>query len=191
VLGSGGSGHGGHQCRGGPIGGDGEGNGSPQRQLHSGAGRVGWSTGEGPNERRRLELELSASNMGTWQSSLHGRLGRGTAGGAGSTVWCSHGQGERRRLYFGDFLRGRHGARQLNARGLLGEVSPETRERLLRWPARRTMTWRMSSSGVAGEECMMQRRDGDGNRKAQRRGKNKTGLSVGSNSRATHMAVAA
>jgi hypothetical protein len=83
VLGSGGSGHGGHRCRGGPIGGNREGNGSPQRWLHGGARRVGRSAGEGPEERRRLELELSASNMGMRQSSWQDRLGRGTAGCAG------------------------------------------------------------------------------------------------------------
>jgi hypothetical protein len=43
---------------------------------HSGARRVGRSAGEGPEERRRLELELSASSMGRRQSSWHGRLGR-------------------------------------------------------------------------------------------------------------------
>jgi hypothetical protein len=48
-----------------------------------------------------------------------------------------------------------------------------------------------SNSEAAGEECAMQRRDGDGNRIAQRRGENETGLSVGSNRRAAHMAVAA
>jgi hypothetical protein len=83
VLGSGGSGHGGHRCRGGPIGGNREGNDSPQRRLHGGACRVGRSVGEGPEEWLRLELELSVSNMGMRQSSWHGRLGRGTAGGVG------------------------------------------------------------------------------------------------------------
>jgi hypothetical protein len=60
---------------------------------HSGAHRVGRSAGEEPEERRRLELELSMSSMGTRQSSWHGWLGRGMAGGAGSTVQCSHGWG--------------------------------------------------------------------------------------------------
>jgi hypothetical protein len=109
VLGSGGNGHGGHRCRGGLIGGNGEGNGSPQRRLHGGARQVGRSAGEGPEERRRLELALLVSSMGTRQSSWHGQLGRGTAGGAGSTVRCSHGRGGRCRLCFGDFLRGRLG----------------------------------------------------------------------------------
>jgi hypothetical protein len=111
VLGSGVSGHGGHRCRGGPIGGNREGNDSPQRRLHSGARRVGRSVGEGPEEWQRLELKLSASSMGTRQSLWHDQLGRGTAGGAGSTVWCSHGRGGRCRLYFSDFLRGRLGGR--------------------------------------------------------------------------------
>jgi hypothetical protein len=88
---------------------------------------VGRSVGEGPKEWLRLELELSVSSMGTRQSSWHGRLGRGTAGGAGSTVRCSHGGGGRCQLCFGDFLRGRLGGRQLDARALLGEVRPEPR----------------------------------------------------------------
>jgi hypothetical protein len=50
----------------------------------------------------------------------------GWAGGVGSTVQCSHGRGERRRLYFGDFLWGRLGGRQLDARALLEDVWPET-----------------------------------------------------------------
>jgi hypothetical protein len=37
---------------------------------------VGRSAGEGPEEQRRLEVELSASSMGTRQSSWHGRLGQ-------------------------------------------------------------------------------------------------------------------
>jgi hypothetical protein len=69
VLGSGGSGHGGHRHRGGLIGGNGEGNGSPERRLHDGARRVGRSAGEGLEERLRLELELLASSMGMRQSS--------------------------------------------------------------------------------------------------------------------------
>jgi hypothetical protein len=109
VLGSGGSGHRGHRRRGGPIGGNGEGNGSPQRRLHDGARRVARSAGEGPEERRRLELELSVSSMGTRQSSWHGRLGRGTAEGARSTVRCSHDRGGRCQLCFGDVWRGRLG----------------------------------------------------------------------------------
>jgi hypothetical protein len=127
VLGSGGSGHGGHRRRGGPVGGNREGNDAPQRRLHDGARRVGRSVGEGPEEWLRLELELSVSSIETRQSSWHGRLGRGTAGGAGSTVRCSHGGGGRCRLYFGDFLRGWLGGRQHDARALLGEVKPEPR----------------------------------------------------------------
>jgi hypothetical protein len=50
VLGSGGSGHGGHRRRGGPIGGNREGNDSPQQRLHNDARRVGRSVGEGPEE---------------------------------------------------------------------------------------------------------------------------------------------
>jgi hypothetical protein len=187
VLGSGGSGHGGHQRQCGPIGGNGEGNGSPQRWLHGGARRVGRSAGEGPEEWRMLELELSASCMGTRQSSWHSQLGRGRAGGVGSTVWCSHVRGEWRRLCFGDFLRGRLGGRQLDARALLEEVRSETCGWLLRWPARRLRT---SSSRAAGEESTMQRRDGDGNWMAHRRGENETGLSVGSNWRVAQMAMA-
>jgi hypothetical protein len=109
----------------------------------------------------------------------------------GLTVRCSHGQGEQRRLCFGDFLWGRLGGRQLNARALLGEVRLEMHGRLFRWPARWTLMSHTSNSEAAGEECAMQRRDGDGNRIAQRRGENETGLSVGSNRRAAHMAVAA
>jgi hypothetical protein len=45
--------------------------------------------------------------------------------------------------------------------------------------ARRTLTSRMSSSGTAGEECVMQRRDGDGNRMAQRRGENEPASALG------------
>jgi hypothetical protein len=127
VLGNGGSGHGGHQRRGGPIGGNREGNDSPQRRLHGGARRVGRSIGEGPEEWLRLELELSVSSMGTRQNSWNGRLGRGTTGGVGSTVRCSHGGGGQCRLCFGDFLQGRLGGRQLDARALLGEVRPEPR----------------------------------------------------------------
>jgi hypothetical protein len=46
VLGSGGSGHEGHRRQGGPIGGNGEGNGSPQRRVHGGAPQRGgeWLT---------------------------------------------------------------------------------------------------------------------------------------------------
>jgi hypothetical protein len=104
-----------------------EGNDSPQRWLHGGARRVGRSIGEGPEEWLRLELELSVSSMGMRQSSWHGRLGRGTAGGVGSTVRCSHGGGGRHGLCFGDFLRGRLGGRQLDARALLGEVRSKPR----------------------------------------------------------------
>jgi hypothetical protein len=67
MLGSGVSGHRGHRHRGGPIGGNREGNDSPQRRLHGGARRVGRSVGEGPEEWQRLELELLASSMGTRQ----------------------------------------------------------------------------------------------------------------------------
>jgi hypothetical protein len=109
VLSSGVSGHGGHRRRGGSIGGNREGNDSPRQRLHGDARRVGRSIGEGPEEWLRLELELSVSSMGTRQSSWHGRLGRGTARGEGSTVRCSHGGGGRCRLYFGEFLRGRLG----------------------------------------------------------------------------------
>jgi hypothetical protein len=108
----------------------------------------------------------------------------------GSTVWCSHVRGEWCRLCFGDFLRGRLGGRQLDARALLGEVRSETRGWLLWWPAQRTLTPRTSSSGAAGEESTMQRRDGDGNWMAQRRGENETGLSAGSNWRVAQMAMA-
>jgi hypothetical protein len=111
VLGSGGSGHGGHRHRGGLIRGNGEGNGSPEQRLHGGARRVGRSTGEGLEERRRLELELLVSSMGMRQSSWHDWLGRGTTGGVGLTVWCSIGRGGRCQLCFGDFLRGRLGGR--------------------------------------------------------------------------------
>jgi hypothetical protein len=76
VLGSGVSGHGGHRRQGGPIGGNREGNDSPQQRLHGGARRVGRSVGEGPEEWQRLELELSASSIGTRQSSWHDQLGR-------------------------------------------------------------------------------------------------------------------
>jgi hypothetical protein len=117
--------------------------------------------------------------------------GPGDGRRCGSTVRCSHGRGERRRLCFGNFLQGWLGGWQLDARALLGEVRPEMRRRLFRWPARRTLTSRTSSSGAAGEECAMQRQDGDGNRMAQRRGENKTGLSVGSNRWMAHMVVAA
>jgi hypothetical protein len=105
-------------------------------------------------------------------------------------VRCSHGRGGWCRLCFGDFLQGRHGGRQPDARALLGEVRPETCERLLRWPARRSLTSRTSSSGAVGEERAMQRRDGDGNKMAQRGGENKTSLSIGSNRQAAHVAVA-
>jgi hypothetical protein len=88
---------------------------------------VGRSVGEGPEEWLRLELELSVSSMGMRQSAWHGRLGRGTAGGAGSTVRCSHCGGGRCRLCFGKFLWGWLGGRQLDARALLGEVRPEPR----------------------------------------------------------------
>jgi hypothetical protein len=74
---------------------------------HSGgftAAHVEW--GGAPEERRRLELELSMSSMWTRQSSWHGWLDRGMAGGAGSTVQCSHGLGRWCGLCFGDFLRG-------------------------------------------------------------------------------------
>jgi hypothetical protein len=54
-------------------------------------------------------------------------LGRGMAGGAGSTVWCSHGGGGRCRLYFGEFLWGQLGGRQLDVRALLREVRAEPR----------------------------------------------------------------
>jgi hypothetical protein len=127
VLGSGGGGHGGHRHRGGPIGGNRVENDSPQWQFHGGARRVGRSVGEGPEESLRLEKELSVSSMGTRQSSWHGRLGRGMAEGAGSTVRCSHGGGGQCRLCFGDFLRGRLGGRQLDSRALLREVRPEPR----------------------------------------------------------------
>jgi hypothetical protein len=86
---------------------------------------VGRSVDEGSEEWLRLELELSVSSMGTRQSSWHGRLGQGTAGGAGSTVRCSQGGGGRCWLCFGEFLGGRLGGRQLDARELLGEVRPE------------------------------------------------------------------
>jgi hypothetical protein len=127
VLGRGGSGHRGHRRRGGPIGGNREGNDSPQWRLHGDARRVVRSVGEGPEEWLRLELELSVSSMGTRQSSWHGRPGRGTTGGVGSTVRCSHGGGGWCWLCFGEFLRGRLGGRQLDARALLEEVRPELR----------------------------------------------------------------
>jgi hypothetical protein len=95
VLGSGGSGHGGHRCRGGPIGGNGEEDGSPQQRIHGGACRVGRSVGEGPKERWRLELELSASSMGTRQSSWGRWCGalRARADGVSSALATSHGDG--------------------------------------------------------------------------------------------------
>jgi hypothetical protein len=143
-----------------------------------------------PEEWRRLELELPACSMGTRQSSSHGQLDQGMTRGAGSMVWSSHGWGGRCRLCFDNFLQGRLGGWQLDVRAMLGEVRPETHVRLLWWPARRSLMSRTSSSSAAGEERTMQRQYGDGNRMAQRGGENETGLSVESNRRAAHMAVA-
>jgi hypothetical protein len=60
--------------------------GSPEILAHVGAVGAEGHVGEGLEEWRRLELELSARSTWTRQSSWHGRLGCGKAGGAGSTV---------------------------------------------------------------------------------------------------------
>jgi hypothetical protein len=80
---------------------------------------------------------------------------------------------------------------QLDATTPLRNVKLEMCGLLLRWPARRSLTSCTSSSGAAREEHAMQRRDGDGNRMAQRGGEDETSLCVGSNRGATHMVVAA
>jgi hypothetical protein len=66
------------------------------------------ATGRSGSSRRLLYSD------GGWswscQRAAWGRgKARGMAGGAGSTVRCSHGWGGRRQLYFGDFLRRRLG----------------------------------------------------------------------------------
>jgi hypothetical protein len=60
--------------------------GSPEILAHVGVVGAEGRAGEGPEEWRRLELELSASSTWTRQSSWHGQLGWGKAGGAGSMV---------------------------------------------------------------------------------------------------------
>jgi hypothetical protein len=161
VLGSGGSVPGGHRCQGGPIGGN------EEEWLTEAAALQWWVvdrrrlTDEGLEERWRLELELLACSMGTRQSSWHGRLGRGTSGGVGSMVRCSHGWGGRCWLCFSDSLRWRFGGRQLNARALLREVRPEMHGRLLRWLAWWSLTSRMSSNRAATQGRRAER-DGSG-----------------------------
>jgi hypothetical protein len=115
-------------------------NDSPQRRL---------SVGEGPEEWLRLELELSVSSMGTRE--VRGRrCGALTVGanGVGSILVTSCRDG----LVVGSSMQG-------TARG--GEAGAAWR--LLRWRARRSLTWRTSSSGATAQGERAER-DGSGER---------------------------
>jgi hypothetical protein len=68
-------------------------------------------------------------------------------------VRCSHRKGGRCRLCFGEFLRGRLGGRQFDARALLGEVRPEPRGVLS-----------PMASGVSGRRCTWTERAEAGSR---------------------------